>query len=88
MHRVQQKSLEARNRRWQNRLLQTVSGIPQWLTSFFPKLAELDELKTKSVSAVYVLPVETEDGIRLFTLPFGYGRTMLDDSCYVKKFLF
>lgn len=64
----------------------SVEKTPQWLTSFFPKLAELDELKTTSASAVYVITVETEDGIRLFALPFGYGRTMLDESCYVERF--
>ncbi|RDB57551.1 DUF6119 family protein [Senegalimassilia anaerobia] len=64
----------------------SVGKTPQWLTSFFPKLAELDELKTTSASAVYVIPVETEDGIRLFALSFGYGRTMLDESCYVERF--
>lgn len=64
----------------------SVERTPQWLTSFFPGLAEIDELKTTSASAVYVLPVDTEDGIRRFALPFGYGRTLLDDSCYVERF--
>lgn len=64
----------------------SVERTPQWLTSFFPGLAELDKLKTTSASAVYVLPVDTEDGIRRFALPFGYGRTLLDDSCYVERF--
>ncbi len=65
---------------------QSTDRTPPWVVSFFPELAEDDELRTSSVSAVFIVPASVKGGQRLFALAFGYGRTMLDSSCYVERF--
>lgn len=61
---------------------------PEWIETFFNNDPAIDSnyLRSSSVKAVLVLNIKIKNKIRYFAIPFGVGRFLLRDSCYVERF--
>lgn len=63
------------------------SNVPKWVESMFGDRIDSSFLRTSSVSAVLLVPVQIdEDVTRYFALTFGHGRLMLEQSRIEERF--
>ena len=60
---------------------------PKWIESFFNDEVEDDELRNKTIQAVYITEVTVMDGAcRIFALTFGLGRNLLKLENFEERF--
>lgn len=60
---------------------------PKWLERFFNNQLQCGEqLRSTSAAGVLLVRREYEDGVRLFALCFGYGRSLIMPACIEERF--
>ncbi len=60
---------------------------PKWIKTFFNDEVEDNELRNKTIQAVYITEVTLEDGSsRIFALTFGLGRNLLKLDNFEERF--
>lgn len=61
----------------------TYNSTPKWVNKFFCNtLEDIEELKTKTIQAVFIVPCQG----RFFAICFGYGRYLINPNVIVERF--
>ena len=59
------------------------NSTPKWVKKFFCNtLEDIEELKTRTIQAVFIVPCQG----RFFAICFGYGRNLIDPNVIVERF--
>lgn len=59
------------------------NSTPKWVNKFFCNtLEDIEELKTRTIQAVFIVPCQG----RFFAICFGYGRNLIDPNVIVERF--
>lgn len=60
-----------------------INSTPKWINKFFcNSIDDIEDLKTKTIQAVYLIPYQGH----FFAVCFGYGRNLIDPNFIVERF--
>ncbi len=66
---------------------QSYSKVPKWVNSMFGTAIDSSSLRSRSASAVLLVPIEiSSDKRRIFAITFGYGLSLIDRSSIEERF--
>lgn len=66
----------------------SAAHVPGWINKFFLDHSSIDpkDFLTSTSSALLITKIDYQNKTRYFAIPFGYGRHLLSDNCYVERF--